>query len=49
MWQYTDGAHGPGPHSVAGAGPCDRDEFIGDEADLRKLWLAPSQAQAIQA
>ena len=49
MWQYTDGAQGPDPHSVAGAGRCDRDMFIGDEADLRGLWLAPSQAQAIQA
>jgi lysozyme len=38
MWQYTDGAVGPDPHSVAGVGLCDRDKFNGDEASLRELW-----------
>lgn len=41
MWQYTDGAVGPEPHSVPGAGLCDRDKFNGDEAALRALWGAP--------
>lgn len=40
MWQYTDGAVGPNPHSVPGAGMCDRDMFNGDEARLRVLWGA---------
>jgi lysozyme len=40
FWQYTDGVHGPEPHSVAGVGPCDRDFFNGPEVQLRKLWLS---------
>jgi lysozyme len=39
FWQYTDGQQGPEPHTVDGAGPCDRDLFNGPEAQLRKLWL----------
>lgn len=38
MWQYTDGAAGPEPHTVKGIGHCDRDRFNGSEAQLRKLW-----------
>ena len=38
MWQYTDGAVGPKPHTVKGIGRCDRDKFNGSEAQLRKLW-----------
>jgi len=38
MWQYTDGAAGPPPHSVKGIGYCDRDKFNGGEAQLRRLW-----------
>jgi lysozyme len=38
MWQYTDGAAGPDPHSVPGAGTCDRDRFNGDAVSLRTLW-----------
>jgi lysozyme len=38
MWQYTDGALGPEPHTVQGVGRCDRDRFNGDETGLRKLW-----------
>ncbi len=38
MWQYTDGAVGPQPHSVAGIGNCDRDKFNGSEDQLRVLW-----------
>lgn len=42
MWQYTDGANGPQPHSVPGAGLCDRDQFNGDLRGLRALWgVAP--------
>jgi GH25 family lysozyme M1 (1,4-beta-N-acetylmuramidase) len=40
MWQYTDGAVGPKPHTVKGIGRCDRDKFNGNEAQLRKLWGA---------
>lgn len=39
MWQYTDGAVGPEPHSVKGIGRCDRDRFNGDEQGLRRLWV----------
>jgi lysozyme len=39
MWQYTDGAVGPEPHSISGIGRCDRDKFNGSETQLRKLWL----------
>lgn len=45
LWQYTDGAAGPEPHDVAGAGLCDRDNFNGDEAGLRALWRAPLPLQ----
>jgi lysozyme len=38
LWQYTDGAVGPLPHSVNGIGNCDRDQFNGDLAGLMKLW-----------
>ncbi len=38
MWQYTDGAIGNEPHSVAGIGRCDRDRFNGTAADLNKFW-----------
>lgn len=39
MWQYTDGALGPQPHTVSGVGRCDRDKFNGTEAQLNKLWV----------
>jgi lysozyme len=39
MWQYTDGAVGPEPHTVPGIGRCDRDKFNGTEQQLRKLWI----------
>jgi lysozyme len=38
LWQYTDGAHGPGDHSVDGIGYCDRDQFNGSLDGLRRLW-----------
>ena len=38
FWQYTDGVHGPEPHRVKGVGQCDRDQFNGTLAQLRKLW-----------
>jgi lysozyme len=40
LWQYTDGAAGPEPHSVKGIGQCDRNTFNGGEAQLRRLWGA---------
>jgi lysozyme len=38
MWQYTDGAIGPEPHTVEGIGHCDRDKFNGDIEALKRLW-----------
>jgi lysozyme len=38
MWQYTDGAMGPEPHTVEGIGRCDRDKFNGSLAGLKRLW-----------
>jgi lysozyme len=38
MWQYTDGSVGPEPHSVAGIGDCDRDQFNGEMDGLQRLW-----------
>jgi lysozyme len=45
MWQYTDGALGPEPHTVPGLGRCDRDQFNGPMSGLRKLWnvIAPDR------
>jgi len=40
MWQYTDGAMGPDPHSVEGIGRCDRDKFNGSLEGLKQLWGA---------
>jgi lysozyme len=44
LWQYTDGAFGPEPHSVPEVGRLDRDTFNGDDAQLRKLWGADRRA-----
>jgi lysozyme len=38
MWQYTDGAMGPEPHTVPGIGRCDRDRFNGSLTELRAFW-----------
>ena len=38
LWQYTDGAQGPGPHRVPGIGACDRSRFEGTESELRSAW-----------
>lgn len=38
MWQYTDGVHGPEPHSVNGIGNCDRDVFKGTASELEAFW-----------
>ena len=38
LWQYTDGAAGPQPHDVPGAGLCDRDYYNGDTAGLQAGW-----------
>jgi lysozyme len=38
MWQYTDGAAGPGPRAVAGIGACDRDKFSGTADELLQFW-----------
>lgn len=38
LWQYTDGAQGPGPYTVDGVGRCDRDQFDGTPAELTALF-----------
>jgi lysozyme len=38
LWQYTDGRDGPEPHQVNGIGRCDRNQFNGTIAQLRKRW-----------
>jgi lysozyme len=38
MWQYTDGAAGPEPHTVAGIGRCDRDYFQGTVEELEAFF-----------
>jgi lysozyme len=38
LWQYTDGRKGPEPHTVNGIGPCDRNQYNGTIAQLRKRW-----------
>jgi lysozyme len=40
MWQYTDGAAGPQPHTVNGVGACDRDTFNGTPDALQTFWNA---------
>ena len=44
MWQYTDGNVGPQPHSVAGIGNCDRDQFNGTIEQLQQLWGVASES-----
>ncbi|HKW18064.1 MAG TPA: glycoside hydrolase family 25 protein [Terriglobales bacterium] len=46
LWQYTDGAAGPEPHEVAGAGLCDRNFYNGEIADLTANWGSSLQLQA---
>ncbi len=38
MWQYTDGAVGPQPHTVDGIGACDRDTYNGTAEELTAFW-----------
>lgn len=42
FWQHTDGHAGPGPHTVPGAGPVDRDRFAGNADQLAAFWSANS-------
>jgi GH25 family lysozyme M1 (1,4-beta-N-acetylmuramidase) len=46
LWQYTDGAFGSEPHTVAGVGRCDRNRFNGDVAQLVKLWFGEKERPA---
>jgi lysozyme len=48
FWQYTDGAAGPQPHDVPGAGLCDRDFYNGQPADLQANWGNSLQIQQTQ-
>jgi len=38
LWQYTDGAAGPEPHTIPGFGRGDRSQFDGTEGQLRDAW-----------
>jgi lysozyme len=40
LWQHTDGHVGPGPQTISGVGPCDRDRFAGDADALNAFWAA---------
>ncbi|WP_236984684.1 hypothetical protein [Marinagarivorans cellulosilyticus] len=42
LWQYTDGNHGPQPHTVDGIGPCDREHFNGSQVQLEAFWAMQS-------
>jgi len=46
LWQYTNGARGPLPHDVPGAGLCDRDKFNGGQSGLQSLWGVTQLEQA---
>jgi lysozyme len=51
LWQYTDGHAGPEPHTVDGAGDCDRNRYAGTTAQLKGAWpltkaAAPAPALA---
>jgi lysozyme len=46
MWQYTDGALGPQPHTVDGVGACDRDTYAGTAEELVRFW---AEGRAIAA
>ena len=43
LWQYTDGAQGPGPYTVDGVGRCDRDQFNGTADELIALFSPPAK------
>lgn len=45
LWQYTDGAAGPPPHDVPGAGLCDRDYYNGQPTDLQTNWGSSLSSQ----
>jgi lysozyme len=38
LWQFTDGHHGPQPHTVNGIGSCDIDHYAGTAAQLKAQW-----------
>lgn len=41
LWQFTDGISGPAPHSIAGIGPCDINDFPpGNAALLASEWAS---------
>ena len=44
FWQYTDGNNGPPPHTIAGIGNCDRDQFNGTIEQLKQLWGVAAEA-----
>lgn len=38
LWQFTDGASGPSPHSIPGIGNCDINSYDGSAAQLAVEW-----------
>jgi lysozyme len=43
LWQFTDGASGPSPHSVSGIGPCDINSYkLGPPEQLVAEWASGS-------
>lgn len=42
IWQYTDGAAGPEPHTADGVGRCDRNYFNGTNKEFEAFWKANS-------
>jgi lysozyme len=49
MWQYTDGAMGPEPHTVDGVGACDRDTFHGTARELKQFWTRAAPRRRLRA
>jgi lysozyme len=45
LWQYTDGALGPQPHTVDGVGACDRDTYNGALENLIAFWQGGGVSQ----
>jgi lysozyme len=40
LWQFTDGEHGPSPHSIDGIGRCDINSYPGDPQRLIEEWAS---------
>src|SRR5215831_18957190 len=40
LWQFTDGAYGPSPHSINGIGPCDINSYKNSANQLVAEWAS---------